>query len=164
MRFQLRYILLTQILFWYPIMVSGQILSPATWSYEILEKEVRVGDEVELIFNIKLDETWYIYTNDFDADIGPTPTEINFEPHTSYELVGELIPLSAKEKYDDILEATYRYMDKKAAFKQKVKILGEHPLIKGVYTYLVCSMANGKCIPGDGEFEFTGMTVLPKLK
>ncbi|MCG8321568.1 MAG: protein-disulfide reductase DsbD N-terminal domain-containing protein [Cytophagales bacterium] len=162
MRFQLRYILLIQVLFWYSIMVSGQILNPATWSYQVSKDEVHKGDVVELIFRIELDDTWYIYSNDFDAEIGPTPTEINFEPHQSYELVGELIPLNTKEKYDNILDATYRYMDKKAVFKQKVKILGEHPLIKGDYTYLVCSIADGKCIPGDGEFEFTGLTVLPK--
>ena len=142
MRFQLRYILLIQVLFWYPIMVSGQILNPATWSYQVSKDEVQKGDVVELIFRIKL--------------------EINFEPHKSYELVGELIPLNAKEKYDNILDATYRYMDEQAAFKQKVKILSEHPVIKGDYTYLVCSIADGKCIPGDDEFEFTGLTVLPK--
>ena len=161
MRFQLKP-LLFQVLLLYPIIVSGQILKPATWSYQVSEKAVREGDVVELIFSIELDETWYIYTNDFDADIGPTPTEINFTPHESYKLVGELVPINPKEKYDDILDATYRYMDKHATFKQKVRILTEHPIIKGDYTYLVCTMVDGKCIPGDGEFEFTGITVGPR--
>ena len=161
MRFQLKSLLL-QVLLLFPIIVSSQILKPAIWSYQVSEKEVRKGDVVELTFNIDLDKTWYIYTNDFDADIGPTPTEINFEPHESYKLVGEITPVNAKEKYDDVLDVTYRYMDEKAVFKQNVRILSDHPVIKGNYTYLVCTIVNGKCIPGDGEFEFTGITVIPK--
>ena len=40
--------------------------------------------------------------------------------------------------------------------KQAVKILEEDFVIKGVYIYQVCSDIDGKCIPFEEEFEFTG--------
>lgn len=142
--------------------VFAQTFPAAKWSYTFSAGKINVGDSVDLVFHVELDKTWYIYSNDFAKDVGPPPTEINFEPHKSYRLVGKLTPLNAKEKYDDILDATYRYMDKKAAFRQKVRILSEHPVIKGDYTYLACSIVDGRCMPGDGNFEFTGITVLPR--
>ncbi len=44
----------------------------------------------------------------------------------------------------------------RARFTQKVKILDPDYVIKGSYEYQVCTDATGKCIPGDGEFEFRG--------
>ncbi|EJF09635.1 proteiN-disulfide reductase, partial [Pontibacter sp. BAB1700] len=35
-------------------MVQAQVLKPASWSYDVSKKEVKVGDEVELIFNVKI--------------------------------------------------------------------------------------------------------------
>ena len=142
----------------------AQTVPPTRWSHTFSAGQVKTGDYIDLIFEVALNETYYIYSNDFDGDVGPPPTEINFEAHKSYRLVGKLTPLNATEKYDEVLNATYRYMAKEAVFRQKVRILNEHPVIKGNYTYLVCSITDGKCIPGDGVFEFTGLTVLPKEK
>ena len=45
-------------------------------------------------------------------------------------------------------------MDEDPVFRQKVRILSSNPLIKGTYEYQVCALVDGKCIPGDGAFEF----------
>ena len=135
----------------------SQILQPAHWSYEVSGQPEAAGDEVELVFEVSLDKHWYVYSTDFvpAQDFGPLPTQFDFEPHPSYERVGAVKSVGSKEKTDDLLGLTFRYMDESpAVFKQRVKILSNNPVIKGTYEYQVCTMVDGKCIPGDGAFEF----------
>jgi len=132
----------------------GQILKPATWSIEVSNPSAQVGDEVDLIFNVKIDDDWYLYSTDFDPDLGPMVTEFEFIPHPSYELVDSLAPIGAKKKYDELWEGEYTYFRHTAKFVQRVKILSQHPKIKGSYSYQVCTDVDGKCIPFDDDFEF----------
>ena len=77
---------------------SAQILEPAKWSYDVSSKEVKIGDEVELIFKAVIDPSWYLYSSDFDPDLGPMLTEFEFTSNDSYALVGEIVPVNPKEK------------------------------------------------------------------
>lgn len=133
---------------------KAQILKPATWSIEVSNPTVQVGEEVDLIFNVKIDDDWYLYSTDFDPDLGPMVTEFEFIPHKSYEIVDSLAPIGAKKKYDELWEGEYTYFRHTAKFLLKVKILSEDPVIKGTYAYQVCTDVDGKCIPFDDEFSF----------
>lgn len=137
--------------------VNAQILEPAKWSFDVSQRSLEIGQEIEVIFNVRLDRDWYIYSNDFKAaDFGPVPTKIEFIPHTSYELVGDLTPISPKDNQNEIFDLKYRYMDGGGAgFKQRIRILAKNPVVEGVYTYMTCTMVDGKCIAGDGEFDFS---------
>lgn len=132
--------------------VSAQILEPAKWSYDVSKAEVGIGEEVDLIFKAVIDKDWYLYSSDFDPDLGPMLTEFEFVPDDSYELIGEIVPVDPKEKYDEIWEGNVRFFKGTGEFRQKVKILGGNPQISGSYSYQVCSDIDGKCIPFDEEF------------
>jgi thiol:disulfide interchange protein DsbD len=132
----------------------AQILEPAKWSYDVSIKEVQKGDEVDLIFKAVIDPDWYLYSSDFDPDLGPRITEFSFEPNSSYALVGSIVPVNPSRKYEEIWEGEVTYFKGVAEFRQKVKILSENPTIKGSYSYQVCSDVDGKCIPFDDEFIF----------
>ena len=67
--------------------IAAQILEPAKWSYDVSKKEVEIGEEIELIFKAVIDPDWYLYSSDFDPDLGPMLTEFEFEEHESYELL-----------------------------------------------------------------------------
>ncbi len=145
------------------VMVNAQMLRPASWSYSVSDNEVKIGCEIELIFKVKMEDTWHLYANNQDYDIGPLPTEIHFEPHESYQIVGELKPVGKLiAEYDTLWEETVRYFEHEAEFRQKVKILTENPVIKGNYTYQVCTTVDGRCVPGDEDFVFTGIVVKHK--
>lgn len=131
-----------------------QILKPATWSIEVSNPSAQVGETVDLIFNVKIDEDWYLYSTDFDPDLGPMVTEFEFIPDSSYELIDSLAPIGAKKKYDELWEGEYTYFRHTAKFIQKIKILSQNPEIKGSYAYQVCTDVDGKCIPFDDEFDF----------
>jgi len=137
----------------------GQILHPANWEHKFSEVEVAVGDQVDLIFEITIDPKWYLYSSDFDPELGPKVTEFIFLPNDSYQLIGSIRPIDAKESYDEIFEGNYTYFKGKGEFRQTIKIIKGDPLISGSYDYQVCSDIDGKCIPFDEEFTFTGLIV-----
>src|SRR5690606_16001199 len=80
--------------------LEAQILKPAKWSTEASDKTVAIGDEIDLIFKVEIQDNWYLYSTDFDPDLGPIVTKFVFTSDNSYELVGEVKPIGAKEKYD----------------------------------------------------------------
>lgn len=132
----------------------SQVLKPISWKVELSEVQPNVGDEIEIRFKAKIEKDWYLYSTDFDPDLGPMVTEFNFETNDTYELVGEIEPINPSRTYDSaIWMGEYTYFKKEGLFIQKVKILNEDFSISGNYTYQVCSDIDGKCIPFDDEFS-----------
>lgn len=141
--------------------LSAQVLHPADWKVSLSEKEPTAGQEVNLVFDVDIDAKWYLYSTDFDPDLGPMITEFFFEPNTSYELVGGIQPINPSKKYDSLWEGEVSYFKKEAQFIQKVKILDAAFDISGSYSYQVCSDIDGKCIPFEEEFSLKGKGVKP---
>ncbi len=150
----LKQLVFTLLLFVAALGAQAQVLKPATWSYDVSKKQVAVGEEIELIFNVRIDKDWYLYSSDFDPELGPMVTEFKFAKHPSYELVGKIKPVKPKKKYDDLWGGEYTYFVGTAQFRQKIKVLQPALLVKGTYEYQVCSDVDGKCIPFDDDFTF----------
>ncbi len=131
----------------------AQILKPISWEVNLSNSSPKVGEEIEIRFNAKIDKDWYLYSSDFDPELGPMVTEFEFEKNDTYELIGEIQPVNAKKKYDSLWEGEYTYFKEKGLFIQKIKILKEEFTITGTYLYQVCSDVDGKCIPFDDEFS-----------
>ncbi len=142
----------------------AQILEPAHWSYSTSFDKATVGQEIDIVFKVVIDDTWYVYSSDFSKDVGPKVTEFHFEPNDSYELVGETKAINPKQKYDDIFEGDVRYFEHEAEFRQTIKILKTDLIVKGDYEYQTCTTVDGKCIPGDGEFEISGLDITIPLE
>lgn len=151
----MKQLMLTPLLLLLVFVAQAQVLKPATWSYDVSKKQVAVGEEVELIFNVKIDKDWYLYSSDFDPDLGPMVTEFTFQKHPSYTLEGKIVPVKPKKKYDDLWEGEYTYFVGTAQFRQKIRVLQPELLVKGSYEYQVCSDVTGQCIPFDSDFSFT---------
>ncbi len=131
----------------------AQVMEAPTWQVNADKKEVSAGDEVTLSFKAEIPEDWYMYSSDFDPDLGPMLTEINFENSGKHELLGELRPVDPKKKYDELWEGEYTYFTKKAHFEHNIKITGEKPVIKGSISYQICSDVTGQCIPYETDFS-----------
>ncbi|MEQ9402230.1 MAG: cytochrome c biogenesis protein CcdA [Cyclobacteriaceae bacterium] len=133
---------------------SAQILKPISWQVELSPKNPNAGDVAEIQFKSAIDDNWYLYSNDFDPDLGPMLTEFFFNENETYELVGEVTAINPKKKYDSaVWMGEYTYFSGKGLFTQKVKILNKDFSISGNYTYQVCSDLDGKCIPFDDDFS-----------
>ncbi len=153
-----KYVTLIYILFGGWNNLEAQILEPAKWNNQLNPSNPQVGEESVLEFRSKIDAKWYLYSSDFDSDLGPMVTEFNFEENDTYELVGDLTPVNPKTGYDSIFEGEYTYFKNEGLFTQKVRILKSNFKISGYYAYQVCSDITGQCIPFEEDFEFTGGT------
>ena len=133
---------------------NAQILTPATWSSSSSNREVKTGESVELIFSVKIDPAWYLYSTEFNCEDGPLKTAFTFKPHPSYQLEGNVVPINPVDKHDNIFDCDVKVFKKTAEFRQKIKVLSGPLVVKGTYEYQVCTDATGQCVPGDGEFIF----------
>ncbi|MCF0061856.1 thioredoxin family protein [Dyadobacter chenwenxiniae] len=132
----------------------------AHWTYTFSKPEAKKGETVDLVFTAIVDKDWYIYSSDFDPDLGPMLTTFNFEKNNTFEVVGKLKPQNPKEKFEEVWGGKVRYFEGKGVFKQTVKILADNPVIKGSSEYQTCSHVTGLCIPGNDDFEFKGLKVV----
>jgi thiol:disulfide interchange protein DsbD len=137
----------------------AQIQRHATWTHTFSKTEVKVGETVDLIFKATIDPTWYLYSSDFDPDLGPILTDIALTPDASFEKVGKLKPIKPKKKFDEIWQGDITYFMGKAEFRQTVRILKENPVIKAEAEYQTCSEVSGLCVLGNNSFTFMGLKV-----
>ncbi len=143
-----------------PSLLKGQVLEPVTWQFEAPTKPIKAGETIELIFKAKIDKGWYLYGNDFSADLGPLLTTFDFKKNPGYELIGKPLAINPKRKYDDIFGGEYSYFTKTAEFRQKVKVLASGVKISGTWDGQTCTEADGKCINVSGEFSFDDLNVI----
>ena len=141
---------------------NGQILSPSTWSTQASATEVKAGETVELIFRVRIDAAWYLYSTEFPCEDGPLRTSFQFIPHPSYRLEGPMQPIGAVDKHDAIFDCDVKIFKKTAEFRQRITVLSGPLVVKGTYEFQVCTEATGQCVPGDGEFDFANIRVTGK--
>lgn len=135
-------------------LAQAQILEPVTWSASASPKKASIGDVITLEFTAKIEEDWYLYSSDFDPDLGPQVTRFEFAENGTFELVGGLQPIKPKKKYDDLWEGEYTYFVHEGSFQQKVRILQENIQIEALMRGQTCTDITGKCIPLEEEFKF----------
>jgi thiol:disulfide interchange protein len=138
---------------------QAQILQPAKWSWSPARTSVKTGEELELIFTVTIDNSWYVYANDFDPDCGPIPATVTFEEHPSFELIGGLVAIKPKDKHDDMFDCDVKVFYGKGEFRQRIKVLSKNLQLSGTYAGQTCTDIDGKCIPFEGDFSFMGIIV-----
>jgi len=134
------------------------------WSFALASKEIHIGDTVEIVATSEIIPDWYLYSSDFDPSLGPTVTTFDFSADKGYSLLGKAKAIKPKKKFDPIWDGEVTYFVGHAEFRQKIIIQSTAPKIAVVVNYQTCSDALGRCIPGEAEFEFSGLTILPAKK
>ena len=131
------------------------ILKPTEWSYSIKPKSAKVGDEVEIIFNAKIQQGWKIYAAESDPDAGPMNLEFAFSKLQGLQLVGRPKPAKpAKKFYEEVWEADVLVYYNEATYIQKAKITGTDVKLHAALRFQTCQ-DDGVCIPGDEEYDIS---------
>lgn len=118
-----------------------------TWSFTVEPKEAKIGDVVTLTLTSDIEKDWYMYSSDFDPNLGPIVAEITFTPDASFKLIGKPIPVGSKKHYEEVWKGDVSIFTKKAVFKQQVKILKAKLNIKLDLYFQECSEISGVCMP-----------------
>ena len=132
----------------------------AKWTYTFSKPEVKKGETVDLVYTAVIDKDWYLYSSDFDPDLGPMLTSFTYEKNKSFAPVGKLKSVNPKTKFEEVWNGKVRYFEGKGVFIQTIQILTDNPVIKGTSEYQTCSNVTGLCIPGSDDFEFKGLKVV----
>jgi len=136
--------------------------NPVKWSFET--KKVS-NCEYDLIFKAAIDEPWHIYSIIKSEGDGPNPTSFKFKKNADYELIGGIKESTPKKEFDKVFEVNVAYFEKKAEFKQRIKLLKEGKIkITGKYEAQACT--EEKCIfppAEDFTFELTGTSECVQL-
>ncbi len=130
----------------------SQIFEPTVWESELIEVS---ENEYELEFTVFIDEGWYIYSQEIDADDGPSPTEfVYLNQEDNYELIGATQEPDVEAKYDSVWELVIKTMSDTVTFKQKVKVINPNlHAIDAEVMFMVCN--DELCLPPEiVEFQF----------
>lgn len=124
--------------------------NPAHWKFNVKELS---ATEVELQFQLKLDDGWHIYSQKSDPN-GPIPSEYTFEDNAKYTRVGGVTEPKSHDEFDDIFKCTVRSFSGNVTFRQKIKRNTDKAFeVKGSMYYQLCN--DGSCIaPDDVPFTF----------
>ena len=144
----------------FPLIVSGQILKPASWQIELSETNVKLGQEIDIIFKATIDDLWHLYAIDFDPDCGPLLTEVSFAGANNFQAVGALKAINSVAKYDEIFECDVKVFKKKGEFRQRIKVTGQPLTIAGTIEGQVCNDLDGKCVNIEEDFSFENISVI----
>ena len=135
---------------------QSQVMEAPLWEAEVHAATMAKGDTISVLLTAKIPQDWYMYSSDFDPDLGPMVTEFRYTESERFEPVGGVEPVGQKKKYDELFEGEYTYFTKEAKFEQRFKIKAENPEITATVTYQVCSDVNGQCIPFESEIAILG--------
>lgn len=126
--------------------------SPVQWTFA-LARPAAVGEEVEIIITAQIAPHWIVYSSDFKAELGPQPTRLVLEAADAFRPVGEFSSVGAQRKKDKTWDTEFGYFERRAEFRQKVKILQPAPVIAGRITGQLCNERDGTCTLFEQAFK-----------
>ncbi|AUP81529.1 cytochrome C biogenesis protein [Flavivirga eckloniae] len=122
--------------------VVAQMHKPVTWRTSV----VQISDtEFDLIATSAIKIKWHMYSQQVPEN-GPQPTVFSFIKSNDFELVDTPREVGGKTKYDPVFDMRITYFERKAVFKQRIKIKNGNGFnVKGKVAFMACD--DVRCIP-----------------
>ena len=149
--------ILSVLLLWLGLVasVAAQIITPTHLSTTLSKPTAKVGDEVELIINARIDDKWHLYASDFSDEVGPVVFTMKFKPSPAYALVGKLQSIKSHHEQDEVFKGEVAFWEKTGQLRQRIKVLQAGPLtIAADADYQSCTSVDGKCVQGSETLTF----------
>ena len=126
----------------YSFLGKAQILNPVKWKTSVIKIS---NSEYELIATATIDVGWHLYSQTVPKD-GPIPTSFTFEGNSNYLKKGNTKEEKGKNINDPIFGMQITYFEKKADFKQRIKLKGKAPFdVKCIVSFMACD--DTRCLP-----------------
>ncbi len=145
-------------------LAQAQLVKPPKWTFTLEPSTLQVGENATLVMEAEIPMGWYVYSNDFDKDLGPLLTEFVPAESGDYAVASKLKAINPKKKFDEVWEGDVTYFMGKGRFEQPLTIKTTSGTIKGSLEYQMCSDLTGQCInyEQDIEIEFIAKEGAPK--
>ena len=145
------------------VVSTAKLLDPVKVT---MKTEAEPNQSHKLIFDLKMDEGWSVYSNKIGPD-GPIPTTVDFEQGSHFKTKGELQEESDHriEGFDDIFEMNLVKFKESVTMTQEIEVTDPQIPVKGSITFQACDAT--KCLPpktlaftfhpSSSKLEFEGM-------
>ena len=156
------YWMLKFLLLWFTLALpaAAQILTPTHLSTALSRPNAKVGEELELVINARIDDKWHLYSSDFSEEVGPVVFSLKFAPSPAYVLVGKLQSVKSHHEQDDVFKGEVAFWEKAGQLRQRIKVLQPGPLIISAEAdYQSCTDVDGRCVPGNETLKFGSLVV-----
>ncbi|MFC7667764.1 cytochrome c biogenesis protein CcdA [Hymenobacter humi] len=139
---------------------TAQILTPTHLSTALSRPTVKVGEEIELVVNARIDDKWHLYASDFSDEVGPVVFTLTFKPNPAYALVGKLQSIKSHHEQDEVFKGEVAFWEKTGQMRQRIKVLQPGPLtVSADAEYQSCTTVDGRCVPGSETLRFGPIAV-----
>ena len=120
----------------------SQIHDPVKWSTSVN----KISDtEYELIATATIEGKWHLYSQSVPEN-GPIPTLFTFTSNPNYLKKGNTKEGKGHTIDDKVFEMRIKYFDKKAEFKQRIKLKSTNAFkVNAIVEFMVCNDTN--CLP-----------------
>jgi thiol:disulfide interchange protein len=132
---------------------QAQLVKPPKWTFTLEPKELQAGGTATLVMEAEIPMGWYVYSNDFDKDLGPLLTQFVPAESGDFTVASKLKAINPKKKFDEIWEGDVTYFMGKGRFEQPITIKSIAGTIKGSLEYQMCSDLTGQCINYEEDIE-----------
>lgn len=124
------------------IQAISQIYDPVKWTATV----EKISDtEYDLIATAVIEGDWHLYSQNV-PDNGPIPTIFIFKGSSYYLKKGNTKEGKGHEINDPVFEMVIKYFEKKAIFKQRIKIKSVRAFeVNGLVEFMVCN--DSQCLP-----------------
>jgi thiol:disulfide interchange protein DsbD len=136
-------------------LAQAQLVKPPKWTFRLEPSELHVGEKATLVMEAEIPMGWYVYSNDFDKDLGPLLTQFVAQNSSDYEVAGPLKAINPKKKYDETWEGDVTYFMGKGRFEQPVVLKSTSGSLIGSLQYQMCSDILMKCVDFDEDVEIS---------
>lgn len=131
--------------------VQAQIISPPEWTIQLEQTEDQ--SKAELIFEAKIPIGWYIYSNEFPADLGPIRAELDLISTDAFDIRDGLTAIDPKTKYEEIWDGEVTYFMGEGRFEQTIDLKQASGNITGILSYQMCSDLTGLCVNFEEDID-----------
>ena len=139
---------------------SAQIHKPVIWETSV--EKINESD-FNLVVSATIEAGWHLYSQNVPEG-GPIATSIVLNDESeNFQLIGNPIEDKGIEEFDNVFNMKIKFFEKKASFKQKIRLLTEEKItIEGIVEFMVCD--DTFCLPPtevDLSFEVQGKAGAP---
>jgi thiol:disulfide interchange protein len=132
---------------------QAQLVKPPKWNFTLEPNELQVGEAATLVMVAEIPMGWYVYSNDFDKDLGPLLTEFVPAKSGDFAVASKLKAIDPRKKFDEVWEGDVTYFMGRGRFEQPIMIKSISGTIKGSLEYQMCSDLTGQCINYEEDIE-----------
>lgn len=124
---------------------AGQAQDEVSWDIQF------DANSSQIIASASIDDGWHLYSTEKVSELGPIPTEFEFESTEGIEFIGSVVEPEPIVAYDANFDETLYYFEKQVEFVQNLKVTSAERL-EGIVTYMVCN--EEMCMP-PVDYKFT---------